>query len=132
MIEIACPWELSKRLVNLGFSSNSAYKWVHPWQDSYRIENKTRYIIVDRIAVLSRKNYPAYSIEEILHNLPEDYILGRMGDRWYCKSFSETFSDVVYYDTPILACAYTAIYWLEQKGGLRNTEDRKVSEVEVK
>lgn len=115
MMEMACPWELSRKLVDLGFNNESVYKWVHPWQSGIYKEDKTRYIIVDRFSVLDRKSYPAYSIEEILNQLPDEYILGRINDEWYCKSFSESFSDVMYYARPILACAYTAIFIAEVK-----------------
>jgi hypothetical protein len=117
MIEQTCPWELSKRLVNLGFSEESLYKWVHPYQSDLWKEDKSRYIIVDRISALDRKGYPAYGIGEILQNLPEEYILGRMRDEWCCKSFSDGWDDVIYYGSPILACVYAAIFMLEQKRG---------------
>jgi hypothetical protein len=90
MMEMACPLELSRKLVYLGFSDESVYKWVHPWQKRLFKENKTRYIIVDSFAVSNRKSYPAYSIEEILNLLPDEYILGRINNGWYCKSFSES------------------------------------------
>ena len=115
MIELACPWELSRRLVRLGFSSDSVYVWVHPYQCFNYKENKSRYVIVDRLAALHREGYPAYSIEEILTNLPEEYVLGRIKDQWYCKPLTDNFSDVIYYEKPILACVYAAIFMLEQK-----------------
>ena len=128
MIEPACPWELSRRLIRLGFRRDSVYKWVHPFQDAlYYKENKTRYIIADRLTALHRESYPAYSVGEILQNLPEEYILGRMGDQWYCKPFSDGWSDVIYYEYPILACVYAAIFMLEQKEEY-NKEDSKAKE----
>ena len=124
MIEQTCPWELSRRLVRLGFSSDSFYRWVHPYQSSICIEDKSRYILVDRISALKRNGFPAYSISEILQNLPEEYILGRMGDEWYCKSFSEGWDATIYYLYPILACAYAAIHMLEQKGCAEEAEEK--------
>jgi len=115
MIEEVCPWELSKRLVNLGFSTNSFYKWVHPWQNELFKENKRRFIVVDSLAVSSRVNYPAYTIEEILENLPEGYILGRVGNKWYCKYFFDGRGDIIYHTSPILACAYAALCLLEKE-----------------
>jgi hypothetical protein len=127
---MACPWELSRKLVYLGFSDESVYKWVHPWQSGLCKEDKIRYIIVDKFSVLDRTCYPAYSIEEILNLLPDEYILGRTNNEWYCKSFSESFSDVMYYAHPILACAYTAIFVAEVK--TRKAEEDSTEEVNLK
>jgi len=127
MIEEPCPWELSRRLIHLGFDKDSVYVWVHPYQSYLYKENKSRYILVDRFAALKREGYPAYSVGEILSNLPVGYVLGRIeGNQWFCKSFSEGWDEVIYYGTPILACAYSAIFMLEQKKGLKKEE----SEVE--
>jgi len=50
-----------------------------------------------------------YMLEELLNALPKKYILGRLEEGWFCKPFSESYSDVKYYDSAIEACAYAYI-----------------------
>ena len=103
--EQLCPWELSKKLIALGFKSQSAHTWVHPWVNNRFIENKRRYILVEWHNVGNRNYYPAYTVTEILSELPDGYVLGKDNhNSWYCKSSTDGWGDVCYYETPILAC----------------------------
>ena len=111
-----CPWPLSKQIVVLGGIIDSYFKWVHPWSRIMYKENKRKYVICEWFHVARRKAYPAYSIAEILIHLP-DYILGHDNlDGWFCKDFSDAWSDINYYHNPVEACAHCYIKRLRDIG----------------
>jgi hypothetical protein len=126
--ELVCSWQQGKRLVELNINAESLFKWVHPYQPYKFTENKRKYILVESYRIANRSAYPAYSIEELLNQLPDEYILGRIDNEWYCKSFSESWSDVMYYAHPILACVYAAIFIAEVK--TCKAEENKTEEKE--
>ena len=47
-----------------------------------------------------------YTAIDILQLSPEEYILGKSNDWWYCKDSTDSGSDIVYYKTAGEACAY--------------------------
>lgn len=50
------------------------------------------------------------TIEEIMTKLPNGYVLGKSDNNsWYCKSSTDTWDGVHYYETPMLACANALI-----------------------
>ena len=56
--------------------------------------------------VLDKKvEYSRYTAIDILQLLPEEYILGKSHDWWYCKDSTDSWDDIVYYKTAEEACA---------------------------
>lgn len=102
--KLVCPWQQGKRLVELDINAESIFKWVHPYQLYKYIENKRKYILVESYKIANRCAYPAYTVEELLQLLPEEYILGRLRDRWYCKEDYDSFSSITFETTAIDAC----------------------------
>ena len=106
--EQLCPWKLSKQITELGGEGDSWFHWVHPWSHLMYVENKRKYVLVDRYLLLKRKGYPAYSIAELLSHVFDNYTsLGwDTSDGWYCKDALDLKEDIKYGLTPVEACAY--------------------------
>ena len=49
--------------------------------------------------------YSRYTAIDILQLLPEEYILGKSHDWWFCKDSTDSWSDIVYYKTAKEACS---------------------------
>ena len=95
-----CSCELSKQIASLGGDIDTYFKWVHE-----RSESKLQYAVTAYYNAYSRYCYPAFSLTELLQALPESYIIGKINERWYCKDYSDTYADVIYYKTAVEACA---------------------------
>jgi hypothetical protein len=120
--ESVCSWQQGKRLVELNINAESLFKWVHPYQLCKFIENKRKYILVESYKIANRCAYPAYTLEELLQLLPEEYILGRLGNRWFCESESDCFitADLLYEPTAIKACFDALVMWTLRSVRRRN------------
>ena len=117
-----CPWGLSKKLIALGFKSQSVHVWVHPWVSKRFIEDKRKCILIEWYNIGNRGYYPAYTVTEIMNELPDEYILGKSdNNNWYCKSSLDGWSDINYYKTAILACANALINLLK----ISNNKDKR-------
>lgn len=104
--ETVCSWRQGKQLMELNINAESVFKWVHPDQLYKYLENTRKYVVVESYRIANRRAYPAYTLEELLQLLPEGCILGRLGDRWFCESKSDCFTnaDLIYKPTAIEAC----------------------------
>lgn len=68
--QLFCSIESAKRLRELGFTKESLFSWVHPWQKTRYIELKNSWITTDTYKVNGRTYYQAYTAAELLEVLP--------------------------------------------------------------
>ena len=110
-----CPQKLSKQIVELGGSTDSWFKWLYITKEE-SIESKAKYILssCERYTIIKNIDYPAYTLEEILHKLPEGYILSQYSNTWYCKYSEDEWSNTIFYKSAVEACAYAYIRVLKE------------------
>lgn len=125
--ELVCSWQQGKRLVELNIDAESIFKWVHPYQLYSYTPNKRNYILVESYKTAGRNSYPAYTLEELLQLLPNDYILGRCADQWFCMS-DDFISEPSIYDTTATEACFNALVVVHtfRSEGINKNEDRVI------
>jgi hypothetical protein len=122
-----CPWALSKQIIELGGTTDSYFKWVHPWQSVMYKENKRKYIPVEWYNISRRKAYPAFMAAELAFCVSDHTIIYHNFDGWICYEDPKTRQDLSRYSHSLVtACAYAYIELL------KTVEREMCKEAEIK